>query len=154
MNAITGDIDVGGKHASVSGTIRGNPLSVAATYWGIKFIEEQNAIDKAAKAGDDLVKKLNILFEDYKRPYFAYNYKSIIHYETFSPLCMDIRDMNNIPKAVMRKRCVDNIATVMLSEGVLTKYGNRAFTCLQHTLEENDKFVEAMEVALKMIPKY
>ena len=153
MNVIEGGIDVGGKKASVSGTIRGNPLSVAATYWGIKFIEEQNAIDKAGKAGDDLVKKLNILFEEHKRPYFAYNYKSIIHYETFSPLAMDLRDMNNIPKAVYRKQCVDDIATIMLSEGVITKYGNRAFTCLQHTPEDNDKFINAMDGALKMIPK-
>jgi glutamate-1-semialdehyde 2,1-aminomutase len=154
MNMVTGDIDVGGKHASVSGTIRGNPLSVAATYWGLKFIEEQNAIDKAAKTGNDLVKKLNTLFEEHKRPYFAYNYKSIIHYETFSPLCMDIRDMNNIPKAVYRKKCVDDIATIMLSEGVITKYGNRAFTCMQHTTEDNDRFIDAMDVALKMIPNY
>lgn len=154
MKVTTGDIDVGGKHASVSGTIRGNPLTVAATYYGIKYIEEQNVIEKAAKAGDDLVKKLNDLFERHNRPYFAYNYKSIVHYETFAPLAMDIRDMNNIPKAVYRKQCVDYIATVMLSEGVITKYGNRAFTCMQHTPEENDKFIEAMDVALKMIPKY
>ncbi len=154
MSVVEGGIDVSGKKASVSGTIRGNPLSVAATYWGIKFIEEQNAIDKAGKVGDDLVKKINILFEEHKRPYFAYNYKSIIHYETFSPLCMDIRDMANIPKAVFRKQCVDDIATIMMSEGVITKYGNRAFTCMQHTPEDNDKFIEAMDVALKMIPEY
>ncbi len=153
MKVTTGDIDVGGKHASASGTIRGNPLTVAATYWGIKILEEQNAIEKAGKTGDDLVKKLNDLFQRYDRPYFAYNYKSIVHYETFSPLAIDIRDMNNIPKAVYRKKCVDEIAIVMLSEGVITKYGNRAFTCMQHTPEDNDKFINAMEVALKIIPK-
>ncbi|MBD3255104.1 MAG: aminotransferase class III-fold pyridoxal phosphate-dependent enzyme [Candidatus Lokiarchaeota archaeon] len=154
MNVVTGDIDVGGKHASVSGTIRGNPLSVAATYWGIKFIEQENVIEKAAKAADDLVKKLNNLYEEHNRPYFAYNYKSIVHYETFSPLCMDIRNADNIAKAVYRKECVDNIATIMMSEGVITKYGNRAFTSFQHTPEDNDKFVEAMDVVLNMIPDY
>ncbi len=154
MNATTSDIDVSSKHASASGTIRGNPLTVAATYWGIKIMEETGTIEKAATAADDLVKKLNDLFEQHERPYFAYNYKSIVHYETFSPLAIDIRDMNNIPKAVYRKKCVDDLATVMFSEGVITKYGNRAFTCMQHAPEDNDKFIEAMDVALKMIPKY
>jgi hypothetical protein len=41
----------------------------------------------------------------------------------------------------------------MMSEDVITKYGNRAFTCMQHTPEDNDRFIEAMDVALKMIPK-
>ena len=48
MNVIEGGIDVGGKKASVSGTIRGNPLTVAATYWGIKFIEEQDIFTSLA----------------------------------------------------------------------------------------------------------
>jgi glutamate-1-semialdehyde aminotransferase len=62
--------------------------------------------------------------------------------------------MENIPKAIRRKELVDNIATIMMSEGVITKYGNRAFTCMQHTPEDNDRFIDAMNVALKMIPKY
>ncbi|MFO7797934.1 MAG: aspartate aminotransferase family protein [Promethearchaeati archaeon] len=154
MDLFTGDVETGGKHAFIGGTIRGNPLSVAATYWTIKLIEETNAVEKAAKAGDDLVKKLNKLFEEHERPYFAYNYKSCIHYETYSPVAMDIRDANNIPKAVFRKKCVDDIATVLLSEGIITKYGNRAFTCFQHTCDENDKFVEAFDKILNLIPKY
>ncbi|TFF90279.1 MAG: aminotransferase class III-fold pyridoxal phosphate-dependent enzyme, partial [Promethearchaeota archaeon] len=145
MGVITGDVETGGKHAFVGGTMRGNPLTVAASYWTIKLIEEQGAIEKAAAAGNDLVKKLNDLFEKHERPYFAYNYKSIIHYETFAPLSMDIRDANNIPKAIFRKKCVDNIATILLSEGVITKYGNRAFTCMAHTSEDNDKFIEGMD---------
>lgn len=153
MNKLTSDVETGGKHAFVGGTMRGNPLTVAATYFTIKAIEEENAIDKAAAAADDLVKKLNRLFDSDERPYFAYNYKSCIHYETFSPVAIDIRNMNNIPKAVFRKKCVDDIATVLLSEGLLTKYGNRAFTCMQHTPEDNDKFVEAFSKVLKLIPK-
>jgi len=154
MDVCTGDVETGGKHAFIGGTIRGNPLSIAATYWTIKLIEESNAVEKAAKAGDNLVKKLNSLFEEYNRPYFAYNYKSCVHYETYSPVAMDIREAKNIPKAVFRKKCVDDIATVLLSEGIITKYGNRAFTCMQHTPEENDKFVEAFEKVLNIIPEY
>lgn len=137
MDVITGDVEAGGKHAFVGGTIRGNPLSVAATYWTIKFIDEENAIEKAA-AADDLVKKLNNLFQEYETPYFAYNYKSCIHYETFCPVAVDIRDANNIPKAVQRKKAVDDIATFLFSEGLITKYGVighlHVWTIVQNTM--------------------
>lgn len=154
MDVVTGDVETGGAHAFVGGTLRGNPLTVAATYWTIKILEQEDTIEKAAKAADDLVEKLNFLFEEHNRPYFAYNYKSCIHFETYSPVAMDIRDANNIPKAVQRKKCVDDIATVLLSEGILTKYGNRAFSCMMHTPEDNDKFIDAFEKVLKIIPKY
>ncbi|MHA1490533.1 MAG: aspartate aminotransferase family protein [Promethearchaeota archaeon] len=155
MGVITGDVETGGKHAFVGGTMRGNPLTAAATYWGIKFMEEQDTTNKAGKAADDLVKKLNDLFKQHDRPnYFAHNYMSCVHFETFSPLAMDIRDAPNIEKAVYRKKCVDDLATVLSSEGIITKYGNRAFTCMQHTTEDNDKFIEAFDKALKMIPRY
>ena len=153
INLITGDVEAGGKHAFVGGTIRGNPLSVASTYWTIKLIERTNAINKAAKATDNLVKKLNDLFERDDRPYFAHNHKSILHFETYSPLSMDIRMPENIEKAVFRKKCVDEIAVVLLSQGIITKYGNRGFCCLSHSTEDNDKFIKAFENVLKIIPK-
>ncbi|MGV9171234.1 MAG: aspartate aminotransferase family protein [Promethearchaeia archaeon] len=152
MNVVSGDVETGGSHAFIGGTMRANPLTVAATYWTIKILEETNTIEKAAKAADDLVDKLNELFERHERPFFAHNYKSCVHFETFSPQAMDIRDMKNIPKAVYRKQCVDDIATVLLSEGFITKYGNRAFTSLQHTPEDNDKFIEAFEKVLELLP--
>ncbi|MHA1191591.1 MAG: aspartate aminotransferase family protein [Promethearchaeota archaeon] len=156
MDVVSGDVDekIGSKHAFIGGTLRGNPLTAAATYWTLKLIEQENAIEKAASMADDLVKKLNQIFEDHESPYFAYNYKSIIHYETYAPVSMDIRNANNIPNALFRKKCVDDIATVMLSEGIITKYGNRGFTCLQHTIEDNDKFIIAFEKVLKLIPNY
>ena len=66
---------------------------------------------------------------------------------------MDIRVMDNIQKALVRKQYVDHIATALLNEGIITKYGNRAFTCMAHTSEENDKFIAAFEKVLKLIPK-
>jgi glutamate-1-semialdehyde 2,1-aminomutase len=153
MDVVSGDVETGGSHAFIGGTMRANPLSIAATYWTIKILEETNGIEKAAKAADDFVEKLNDLFERHDRPFFAHNYKSCIHYETFAPAAMDIRDMKNIPKAVYRKECVDDIATTLLSEGFVTKYGNRAFTCLQHTTEDNDKLIKAFEKVLKLLPK-
>ncbi|MFO8019203.1 MAG: hypothetical protein R6U96_11245 [Promethearchaeia archaeon] len=150
MNVVSGDVETGGSHVFIGGTMRANPLSIAATYWTIKILEETNGIEKAA---DDLVERLNDLFERDERPFFAHNLKSCVHYETFSPAAMDIRDIKNIRKAVYRKKCVDDIATVLLSEGVISKYGNRAFTCLQHTTEDNDKFIQAFEKVLDLLPK-
>ena len=153
MSRFTADVEAGEEHAFIGGTLRANPLTVAATYWTIKLIEQHDAIDKAAKMGDDLVKKLNDLFESMDLNYFAYNTKSIIHYETYTPVAMDIRKLENIQKAFQRKEYVDRIALALFAKGIITKYGNRAFTCMAHTPEDNDQFVEAFEEVLKLLPK-
>ncbi len=153
MEVASVGIEPGEKSAFVSGTIRANPLSVAATYHTIKLIEENNTVKKAEKSAEDLVKKLNNLFDEYDRPYFARNMKSIVHFETFAPLAMDIRNPEKLEEARQRKKCVDEIATVLLSKGIKTKYGNRGFVSMQHSKEDNDKFVKAFEEVLKLIPE-
>lgn len=154
MDVASVGITPGEKSAFVSGTMRANPLSTAATYWTIKLIEENNTVEKAEKSAEDLVNKLNDLFDEQDRPYFARNKKSILHFETFAPLAMDIRDPEKLQEARERKKCVDQIATVLLAEGIKTKYGNRGFLSMQHTKEDNDKFVKAFEEVLNLIPEY
>ena len=114
---------------------------------------EQKAHEKAKKAAEDLVKKLNTIFEKDGRPYFAHNIESIVHFETFSPLALDLSDLNNIDIMLKRNEGVNRIATALLAQGIITKYGNRGFTCMQHTIEDNDKFIEAFENVLQIIPK-
>lgn len=153
MSNITIDVEAGGNNAFVGGTLRGNPLTAAATYWTLKLMEKHNAHEKAKKAADDLVKKLNQLFEIDRRPYFAHNIESIVHFETFSPLALDLSDLNNVEIILKRNEGVNRIATALLAQGIITKYGNRGFTCMQHTKEDNNKFIEAFENVLQMIPK-
>ena len=153
MSNITIDVEPGGDNAFVGGTLRGNPLTAAATYWTIKLMEEHNAHEKAKKAADDLVKKLNLLFDNDGRPFFAHNIESIVHFETFSPLAMDLSDLNNVDIMMKRNEAVNRIATALLAQGIITKYGNRGFTCMQHTKDDNDRFIEAFENVLQMIPK-
>lgn len=153
MSSLTIDVEPGGNNAFVGGTLRGNPLTAAATYWTLKFMEEHKAHIKAKNAADDLVKKLNQLFEIDGRPYFAHNIESIVHFETFSPLSLDLSDLNNVEIMMKRNKAVNLIATALLAQGIITKYGNRGFTCMQHTKDDNDRFIEAFENVLQMIPK-
>jgi glutamate-1-semialdehyde 2,1-aminomutase len=153
MSNITIDVEPGGDNAFVGGTLRGNPLTAAATYWTLKLMEKHNAHEKAKKAADDLVNKLNLLFDNDGRPFFAHNIESIVHFETFSPLAMDLSDLNNVDIMMKRNDAVNRIATALLAQSIITKYGNRGFTCMQHTVEDNDRFIEAFENVLQMIPK-
>ncbi|MHA2288410.1 MAG: aspartate aminotransferase family protein [Promethearchaeota archaeon] len=153
MTNITIDVEPGGTKAFVGGTLRGNPLTAAATYWTLKFMEQHSAHKKAKNAADDLVKKLNLLFEKDGRPFFAHNIESIVHFETFSPLALDLSDLSNVELLLKRNEAVNRIATALLAQGIITKYGNRGFTCMQHTKEDNDKFIEAFENVLKKIPR-
>jgi len=153
MNNLTINVEPGGNKAFVGGTLRGNPLTAASTYWTLKLMTEHKAHEKAKNAAEDLVEKLNQLFESDGRPYFAHNIESIVHFETYSPLALDLSDLNNVEIIMKRAEGVDRIATVLLSQGIITKYGNRAFTCMQHTIEDNDKFIEAFENMLQMIPR-
>ena len=153
MSNLTINVEPSGNKAFVGGTLRGNPLTAASTYWTLKLMEDHKAHEKAKNAAEDLVKKMNLIFEVDGRPYFAHNIESIVHFETFSPLALDLSDLNNIEIMLKRNEGVNRIATALLAQGIITKYGNRGFTCMQHTKEDNDKFIEAFENVLQMIPK-
>jgi glutamate-1-semialdehyde 2,1-aminomutase len=135
----------------VAGTMAGNAISTAATYWALRFIEEQDAIAKATAAGEKLSKGLNDLFESMGRPFFSYNIGSIIHYETAGPLTVDIRREGGIADALARKKAVDDLATALLGEGIVSKYGNRAFTCMAHTDQELGATLRAFEKCVGMM---
>lgn len=137
----------------VAGTLAANAISTSAAYWAIHFIEEEKAIDKANAAGARLTRGLNDLFDSMDFPFFAYDYGSIVHYETAGPLTMDIRQPGAIESALARKQAVDDFSVALLAEGLITKYGNRAFLCMAHTDETIDKALQGFENALKLIEK-
>jgi glutamate-1-semialdehyde 2,1-aminomutase len=135
----------------VAGTMAGNAISTAATYWTLRYIEEQNAIPRSTAVADKLSKGLNDLFESMALPFFSYNIASIIHYETAGPLTVDIRREGGIPDALRRKKAVDDLATALLGEGIVTKYGARAFACMAHTDEELQTTLRAFEKCVGMM---
>jgi glutamate-1-semialdehyde 2,1-aminomutase len=135
----------------VAGTMAGNAISTAATYWTLQYIEEKDAIPKATAAAEKLSQGLNDLFESMDGPFFCYNFGSIIHYETAGPLTVDIRREGGIADALARKKAVDDLATALLAEGIVSKYGNRAFTCMEHTDEELKLTLRAFEKCVGMM---
>jgi len=135
----------------VAGTMAGNALSTAATYWALTYIEEQDAIPRATAAAEKLSQGLNDLFESMGRPFFCYNIGSILHYETAGPLTVDIRREGGIADALARKKAVDDLATALLAEGIVSKYGNRAFTCMAHGDQELGDTLRAFEKCVGMM---
>jgi len=152
MECFVVGLQPGKGSAFVGGTMGANPISTSATYWTLKFIEEENAIEKAAQAADKLVSGLHDLFEKSGFPFFAYNFKSIVHFETAAPIAVDLRKPDAIMSALNRKKAVDDLCTALLLEGVITKYGNRAFTCMAHSDEDIEFTLQAFEKILKLIP--
>ena len=139
--------------AFVAGTMGANAITSSAGYWAIKYIEEQNAVEKAGVMGDKLRAGLNELFKIMDFPFFSYNFKSIVHIETAAPVAVDIRKEGAIMSALRRKEVVDDIATALLAEGILTKYGARAFLSIAHTDEDIDKTLKAFEKVLSLLEK-
>ena len=137
----------------VAGTMAANVISTAATYWAIKFIEEEKAIEKADVTAATLRDGLNGLFSDLNLPFFSYTVSSLVHFETAAPVAVDIRNPDRIPEALERKQAVDNFATALLSENIITKYGARAFTCMAHSADDIQKTLAAFEKILSLFPK-
>lgn len=153
MECFVVGLQPGKGNAFVGGTMGANPITTSATYWALKFIEEENTVEKAAKAGGRLTQGLNDLFERTGFPFFAYNFKSIVHFETAAPVAVDLREQGAIANALNRKKAVDEMATALLEEGVITKYGNRAFTSMAHSEEDIGFTLQAFENVLKLIHK-
>ncbi len=135
----------------VAGTMAGNALTTAATYWTLTFIEKEKAIERATAAAEKLSSGLNSLFSDKKLPFFSYNIASIVHYETAAPLTIDIRKEGAVVNALARKKAVDDFAKVLLTEGIITKYGARAFTSMAHTDDDIKKTLAVFEKTIDLM---
>ncbi len=152
MSLFASGIEAASEKVMASGTLLGNPITTASTYYGLQAIEKENAPEKAAKMGDKFVAQLNDLFETHGVPYFAYNYKSIVQYKTYAAINMDITIPGNIDKALFRNECVGRIAVAMLSQNVITKRGASGFATIAHTDDDLNNFIQAFDTVLKMIP--
>ncbi len=150
MNCFAG-LNPGKQKVFVAGTMAGNAISTAASYWAIKFIEETDAINKAIAVAAKLAEGFNELTKQLGLPFFAYHTASLVHFETNSPVAVDIREEGKIMEALKRKKAIDDIAAAMLSEGIITKYGAKAFTCLAHNDEDVSKALEAFGKVFSVI---
>lgn len=143
-----------GGHAFVAGTLAANALSVKASYYALKYVEEYKAYDKAAAVAEKLTKELNDIFETRPDlPFFAYNQKSIIIYDTTAFFGVDITRDDAFMQIMERMKVSKEYQLAILNQGIMTLAGSRMYTCMQHDDDAVDKTLKAWEHLLSLIPK-
>ncbi|RLF59308.1 MAG: aspartate aminotransferase family protein [Thermoplasmata archaeon] len=149
-----GEGSAAGSHAFVAGTLAANALSTMASYYALKFVEEYNAVDKAAAYAEKLTKELNDLFEARPDlPFFAYNQKSIIIYDTTAFFSVDINQPDAFMQIMNRMKVAKEYQLALTSKGVMNLAGSRMYTCMQHDENALTKTLETWEYLLSLIPK-
>jgi len=157
MTYITAGIGGAKKKAMVGGTLAANPLSSAAGYYTLMEIEKQNACEKAGKAGDRLTKGLQVLIENYKLPFVAYNQGSICHLETAGTMFIDVNVAKpwTIPHALKeikaRKQMMEEMGAAYMAEGLVTLAGSRMYTSMADTDDIIDEALIRFERVFKNI---
>ena len=140
----------GGKRAYSGGTLAANPLTCAAGYYAIKFIEETNATEKAGKAGTRLVKGFNEIFEQYELPWFSYNFNATVHFQTSCIFGLDLntKQVSEVPK---RKDFMAHVGAALIDQELISVAGSRFYTCMLHTDEIIDDTIQKMDTICQMI---
>lgn len=142
------------SQAFVAGTLSGNHLTTAATYFALKLVDEENAIEKAGEYGTRLTKALNELFETRPDlPFFAFNYGSIIHYETTSFMAVELNKPDALMQIMNRKRIAEEYAVVINNMNINCMIGSRMYCCMQHDDYAFEQTLKAWEYLLSLIPK-
>ncbi len=143
-----------GDKIFVGGTLAANPISMAACYYALKYMEENDAVAKATAYGNKLTKALNDLYAT--RPdlgFFVYNFGAIMHYVTTAFFSIDLSDPNGIMEIFARKQVADDYQVVTMAHGLCTLAGTRMYTCMQHDDAALKKTLEIWEYVLSLIPK-
>jgi len=155
MDALAGgEASALGGHAFVAGTMAANALSAKACYYALKFVEEHNASEKAAAYAEKLTRELNALYETRPDlPFFAYNQKSIIIYDTTAFFCVDIEQPDAFMQIINRMKVSKEYQLALLNKGIMTLAGARMYTCMQHDDGALQKTLDAWEYLLSLIPK-
>lgn len=151
MKVCTGSM---GEKIFVGGTLAANPISMAACYYALKYMVEQNAVAKATAYANKLTKALNDLYAT--RPdlgFFVYNFGAIMHYMTTAFFSIDLTAPDAITQIFTRKQVADDYQVVTMAHGLCTLAGTRMYTCMQHDDESLKKTLATWEYVLSLIPK-
>ncbi|MEW6441323.1 MAG: aminotransferase class III-fold pyridoxal phosphate-dependent enzyme [bacterium] len=151
MEALRSGVPSGtGPSCFVAGTFGANLLTCAAVYFTLSEIETTDAIGRAAATTEDLVNKLNRLFEREGSSFFAYRYGSILHIETSALFAIDARTEQGILEVLERKQVAGGHQTFLLNEGLMTLMG-KGFVTSAHTAEAVEQTVTAYARLLEAI---
>ena len=151
MKACAGSI---GEKVFVGGTLAANPISMAACYYALKYMAENNAVEKATAYAEKLTGALNALFAT--RPdlgFFVYNFGAIMHYMTTAFFSVDLKAPDALMQLFSRKEVADNYQIVTMAHGLCTLAGTRMYTCMQHDDEALKSTLAIWEYVLSLIPR-
>lgn len=143
-----------GTKAYLGGTLAANPVSTAAGYWALHFMEQEKAIERASAFAVKLTAELNTLFATRPDlPFFAYNYGSIIHYQTTGLLSVRLTDPDPLRQVMIRRKVAQDYQMVTINRGIFTLAGTRMYTSMQHDQEAINRTLSAWEQLLDLIPQ-
>ncbi len=151
MQYIAAGVGGGRKRAYCGGTLAANPLTCAAAYWAIKFVEETNASEKAGKIGTLLANGLNEIFKKYNLPWISYNFNATVHMHTSAVMSLDMDNPKHFGQIRERKEFMEHLGAALVCENIISVAGSRFYTCMQHTNEIVDETVAKIENICKMI---
>ena len=135
----------GGKKAYSGGTIAANPLTCAAAYYALKFIEETNATEKAIRAGNRLSTGLNKIFDKYDLPWLSYNYGGTVHFHTSCPVGVNMNDSKQMGELPRRKDFMGEMGAALVDQEIISVAGSRFYTCMLHSDEIVDQTIGKIE---------
>lgn len=151
MSVCAGGVEGLKKKAYTGGTLAANPITTAACYWTIKFLEETNAPDKAAAAADKITNGMNDIFERAGLPFFVYNFMSIIHYETTSFFAVRLDDKDALNQINIRRQYADEYQAGLIINGIYSLAGTRMYCCMAHDQDAINRTLHAWENIIKML---
>lgn len=150
MDTASTGLPNGAPFTFVAGTLSGNALSMTACHHVVKHLRTTDSLAKANSVATDLSNKLNLLFERYSSPFFAYNYGNIMRVEMTAPHAVAINSMEALQEVIERRSILSNYSVIISNCGVLSRMG-RDFVSCAHTIEDNDAYVNAYEELLNSI---
>ncbi|MFW9930148.1 MAG: aspartate aminotransferase family protein [Candidatus Thorarchaeota archaeon] len=145
MATVAAGVGGGAKRAYCGGTLAANPLTCAAAYWAIKYVEKTNATEIAGKAATRLSNGLNEVFEKYNLPWFSYNFGATVHFHTSCVFGVDITDPQQAPQIKERKEFMEHMGAALVDQELISVAGSRFYTCILHTNEIINKTMQKID---------
>ncbi|MFX0026819.1 MAG: aspartate aminotransferase family protein [Candidatus Hermodarchaeota archaeon] len=145
MATVAAGVGGGAKRAYCGGTLAANPLTCAAAYWAIKYVEETNATEIASRAATRLSTGLNEVFEKYNLPWFSYNYGGTVHFHSSCVFGLDITDPKQGPQIKNRKEFMEHMGAALVDQEIISVAGSRFYTCILHNDEIVDNTIKKIE---------
>jgi glutamate-1-semialdehyde 2,1-aminomutase len=151
MATVAAGVGGGAKRAYCGGTLAANPLTCAAAYWAIKYVEETNATEIAGKAAARLSDGLNKIFEGMDLPWFSYAYGATVHFHTSCVFGVDITDPQQAPQIKERKEFMEHMGAALVDQEIISVAGSRFYTCILHSDEIIDQTIKKIEEICKKV---